>query len=337
MKRKLLLLTICFFLFRGYVRAQDQLYSQFYNAPIYLNPALTGQFDGSFRMNLIYRNQWTNIPGNLNYYTLSADLNLPEYNSGVGLMVTKSSEGLAYLNKVNFSGLYSYKVNFENSTLYFGLQAGVTNRSVDFDKLVFFDQLSPQGIIPGGTTAATYALFNHKYFFDSGAGVNYVFGDVQVGLAAQHLNEPNETLTGVNSPLAVRWGGYASWIISTNSYNDESPSVIPSVVYETQAAVKSYSVGMQFKKSNINVGLWYRGTGGQGSSVVISLIFDIFNNGDNNKYRLGVSHDLTVSGLGYANTAGSTEGALSYESTFQGSESDRSETKGIGRKCYDFY
>jgi type IX secretion system PorP/SprF family membrane protein len=336
--RKLFTLVGFFLLYQYKLCAQDHLYSQFYNAPIYLNPALTGQFDGSFRMNLIYRSQWTDIPGPLNYYTFSADLNLPKYNSGVGLMVTKSSEGLAYLNKVNISGLYSYKVEFENGILYFGLQAGITNRSVDYSKLVFLDQLNAQGIIPGGPTSAAYPEFNNKFFFDSGAGVNLVIGDFMIGTSGQHLNKPNETLTGVTSILPIRWNAYASWSFSTDRYFDDSPTVIPSVVYVNQAGVNSFSAGLQYKNKNISLGLWYRGDGTQNDAVVVSVIFDLFSKRNDDKYRVGISHDATISQIQYSKTAGTTEGSLSYVTTFPGYQDDTpANNKLLGKRCYDFY
>jgi type IX secretion system PorP/SprF family membrane protein len=338
MMRKLYVLAGFILFYQVKLFAQDHLYSQFYNSPIYLNPALTGQFDGSFRMNLIYRSQWTNIPAPLNYYTFSADLNIPNYSSGVGLIATKSAEGLAYLNKVNIAGLYSYKVEFENGILYFGLQAGVTNRSVDYSKLVFFDQLNAQGIIPDGPTSASYPQFNNKFFFDSGAGINLVVGDFMIGTSGQHLNQPNETLTGTTAILPIRWNSYASWKFSTNSNFGDSPSVIPSVVYVTQAGVSSFSAGLQYKNRNVNIGLWYRGDGQQNDAVVLSLIFDLFSKSNNDKYRVGISHDVTTSKIQYSKTAGSTEGALSYETTFQGyGEDTPANNKSIGKRCYDFY
>src|ERR1700710_1294902 len=106
--RWLLLLML---LFKGLTGvAQDHLYSQFFNSPLYLNPALTGQFEGDLRMNLIYRNQWTTVPGNLSYISASVDYNVPRFGGGVGLLVTRSSEGTAYLDNTNISGLYSYSV-----------------------------------------------------------------------------------------------------------------------------------------------------------------------------------------------------------------------------------
>src|ERR1700744_526496 len=78
--------------------AQDHLYSQFFNSPVYLNPALNGQFQGDFRMNMIYRNQYTTSGNNSNYLTASIDYNIPRFGGGVGLKLSRSSEGNAFLN-----------------------------------------------------------------------------------------------------------------------------------------------------------------------------------------------------------------------------------------------
>jgi type IX secretion system PorP/SprF family membrane protein len=316
--------------------AQDHLYSQFYDAPIYLNPALNGQFDGDFRLNLIYRSQWTALPGPLNYYTLSADLNLPMYNSGIGLMITKSTEGTAYLDKINVSSIYSYHVEFESAQLSFGLQAGVTNRKVDEDKLVFLDQLNGNGIIPNGSSSSSALPLNNRFFFDSGAGVNLVVGNFMIGASGQHLNRPNESLSGGTSILPQRYNGYASLKISTNRNFDDSPSIIPSVVFSTQAGVRTFSTGMQYKHGNINVGLWYRGDGQQNDAAVVSVIFDIFGR-DSGKTRFGLSHDVTTSQINYSKTAGTTEGAISYETKLPGWGEYEYKMNTNSNRCYSFY
>jgi hypothetical protein len=87
------------------------MYSQFFNSPNYLNPALNGQFEGDLRMNLIYRNQYSSVAGGgLSYLTASIDYNVPRFGGGFGLMFTRASEGTAYLTKNNISGIYSYSV-----------------------------------------------------------------------------------------------------------------------------------------------------------------------------------------------------------------------------------
>src|SRR5690606_12280972 len=87
---------------------QDHIYSQFYSAPVYLNPALTGQFEGDLRVNMIYRNQWTGIRGDLSYFSAAADVHVPKFGGGFGLMFTRSSEGIAYLVKNSIAGTYAY-------------------------------------------------------------------------------------------------------------------------------------------------------------------------------------------------------------------------------------
>ncbi len=323
--------------------AQDHIYSQFYNSPNYLNPALNGQFDGDLRMNLIYRSQWTSIPGPLTYTTFSVDYNVPRLNGGIGLMITNSSEGTAGLNKFNISGIYSYSVSFENAVLSFGLQAGMTRRRIDFSKILFGDQIDPvSGIIPGAVSDASLPDLNNKYFFDAGAGMNLVVGNFMIGGSAQHINKPNESFTGMKSTLPVRINGHASYRLALDRYDeDNGPVVIPSLICYNQANSRLFSAGFQYKYKAANVGLWYRSeSGSRSDALVVSLIFDIFIKKDMyDKVRMGVSHDATLSKLQYGNTAGTTEGALSYETTFPNRSSGNSSyrNRNEGKRCYDFY
>src|SRR6476661_5991893 len=121
---KFLKLILFLMLLRLTATAQDHIYSQFYNAPNYLNPALNGQFNGDLRINMIYRNQWSSLPGPLAYYSLGIDYNVPKFGGGFGFLATRTTEGTAYLQKTNLSGIYSYSVDFSNAVLSFVLQGG---------------------------------------------------------------------------------------------------------------------------------------------------------------------------------------------------------------------
>ena len=324
--------------------AQDHMYSQFFNSPIYLNPALTGQFEGDLRMNLIYRNQFTSVPGSFNYLSASIDYNIPKFGGGVGLLLTRSSEGTAFLTTNNISGTYAYSVGSHDFVLSFGLQAGITDNSIDWGNLVFGDQIDPRlGYIPGSTSAASLPQFNNKFFFDSGAGINLVAGEFDIGGALMHLNQPNESFSGTPARLPMRFNFHGSYRfdLAPNDNNDQYDKsyIIPSVVFYKQSVSQSYSIGFQYKRPNINAGLWYRsgGAGGGPSAVVVSLIFDIFINKDGGeKLRLGVSHDAPVSGLNYSNTSGTTEGSVGYETTIP-SRTDTYQKFEGARRCYDFY
>jgi type IX secretion system PorP/SprF family membrane protein len=326
-----------------HVSAQDHMYSQFFNSPVYLNPALNGQFQGDLRMNLIYRNQYTSVPGGLSYLTASIDYNVPQFGGGLGLLFTRSSEGSAYLNKNNIAGIYSYSVGSEDFVLSFGIQAGVTNRSVDFSKLVFGDQIDPSlGYILGSTTGADKPDYNNKFYFDSGAGINLTLKNFNIGGAAQHINRPNESFTGISATLPIRATAHASFRYNLtqddNLDEDDKSYIIPSVVFYKQAQAQSLSAGMQYKRRSINVGAWYRsgGSGGPGAFVV-SLIFDLFINKEGGeKLRFGVSHDVPAGGLNYSNTSGTTEGSIGYETTLPSRSGGDHKFFGASR-CYDFY
>ncbi|MES2277474.1 MAG: PorP/SprF family type IX secretion system membrane protein [Bacteroidota bacterium] len=325
------------------LQAQDHQYSQFFNSPVYLNPALNGQFDGDLRMNLIYRNQWTTLPGGPKYISASIDYNMPSFGGGVGLLFTRGTEGPAYLNKTNLSGIYSYSVGSDDYVLSFGLQAGVTNRNIDFNNLVFSDQIDPRlGFDPSLLTSAEPPVYNNKFYFDAGAGVNLVSGNFMAGAAFQHINHPNESFTGDKVGVPLRTTAHLSYIFDLNKYDnlddDEKSYVIPSVVFYKQANLQSYSAGIQYKRRSINAGLSYRSSGGTGSgALVISLIFDLFINKEGHeKVRFGISHDAPMSRNTYSNTSGTTEGSIGYETTLP-NRPDPYRKFQNGRKCYDFY
>lgn len=323
------------------VRAQDLIYSQFYNAPGFLNPALTGQFEGDIRFNAIYRSQWTKIQGALNTYSFSADYQLPLLGSGIGIILNKSTEGTAYLSKLNLAGLYSYSVELNDySTLSFGLQGGLTNRRIDVDKLLFADQLDDKGIIAGAGSSASSFVNNKKNFFDSGAGINLVVDKFMIGASAQHLNQPNESFTGQLAKLPLRYGIHTSYMISLDRYGEELPAIIPSLVAFRQDNLNAISAGFQFKTSSVNLGVWYRGDGKQQDAIVFSLMLDLFRNYDTpNKLRIGLSHDATTSKVNYTNTAGTTEGAIVYEAEIPGRAQARyyrTRAESFNR-CYKFY
>ncbi|MFD1255497.1 PorP/SprF family type IX secretion system membrane protein [Mucilaginibacter terrae] len=322
--------------------AQDHQYSQFFNSPVYLNPALNGQFEGDLRMNMIYRNQWSTLPGALTYITASIDYNIPKFGGGVGLMFTRSNEGTAYYLRNNLAGIYSYSVGSDDFVLSFGLQAGIGNRTIDRGKLVFGDQIDPRmGYIPGSQSSADLGQLNNKFYFDAGAGINLVVGNLMAGGALQHINRPDQSFTGATAKLPMRATGHLSYRFDLNKYDnydeDEKSFVIPSVVMYKQAASTSVSAGMQYKRRSVNAGLWYRSGGQTGpSAFVVSFIFDLFiNKSGGEKLRFGLSHDAPSSKLNYSNTSGSTEGSLGYETTLP-SRSATPKFQG-SRRCYDFY
>jgi type IX secretion system PorP/SprF family membrane protein len=319
---------------------QDHIYSQFYNAPIYLNPALTGQFEGDIRFNALYRNQWTGLASDFSYMSASADLNLHQINSGLGIIFNRSSEGTAYLVKNNIAASYSYIIDGDNFTLSFGLQAGITNQKLNWDKLVFGDQIDiNSGYIPGSVSGAERPAIDSRFYLDANAGANLVYGKFMLGLATHHLNRPDESLSGFQAKLPLRISANLSYKVTLipDQYDRDGSYLIPSVVMYKQGNVNSFSVGTQYKYAGINAGIWYRNDGNSNGNdaIVFSVIFDIFNRKTNGeKFRLGISHDATTSKINYSNTGGTSEIGVGYEKYFPNSANGG---RANGLRCYDFY
>jgi len=76
--KKFLLFSFFVILLHQFAAAQDKHFTQFYAAPLTLNPALTGSFEGRYRVSTIYRNQWKKVLDNpFKTVALATDLRFP--------------------------------------------------------------------------------------------------------------------------------------------------------------------------------------------------------------------------------------------------------------------
>lgn len=130
--------------------AQDQHFSMFYASPLTLNPALTGDFNGLYRISGIYRNQWStlNDNGKAVYSTpcIGADMSLlrdklKDMGSfGVGLLFLNDEQAgqtitdNEILASVAYNMLFGPKKRFQ---LGVGLQGGVLMTKLDPSSLQF--------------------------------------------------------------------------------------------------------------------------------------------------------------------------------------------------------
>src|SRR5690349_22780287 len=108
---KRLLLTVAIYgTLAGNVLAQDPNFSQFFASPLTLNPALTGKFDGVYRVAGNYRNQWPTINNAYTTGTASVDFGIlknriPDVDQfGIGLMGFTDRAGDGVLVS-NYAGL----------------------------------------------------------------------------------------------------------------------------------------------------------------------------------------------------------------------------------------
>lgn len=296
-------------------QAQDPFFTQAFNSPLSLNPATVGNAEMDFRFTLSYKRHWVNVPSAMQYAAIGVDRYIKDLHGGVGLLLTNSREG--YLNKSQLAGIYSYMLCLPESRLHLGLQAGIANRSVNYDKLYFSDQIDNTGIIPGGVSGADRPVNNNKYYPDFGAGFLYYFRDkLMIGGGAHHINQPDVSLTSNSiSKLPARWFGYARYKYDLDEAGDRY--LLPSIIYYKQQQSNSVSFGCEYKDARIGIGAWYRSNVNfqNSDAFAVTISLDLFDRryDDVNRARMAFSYDATTGKLGFSRSAGSAEGAFVWE------------------------
>jgi type IX secretion system PorP/SprF family membrane protein len=291
--------------------SQDMQFSQYYKAPLYLNPAFAGSTkDHRFILN--YRNQWPSIPKAFTFYSFSYDVNVDKYNSGFGVMITSDKAGSAGLRATSIGYVYSYKMRMGDWIVSPGLNFSYGIRDLDFNRLVFGDQLEFNG--PTVDEAA------HKYtsiqYFDFGSGFLAYNKSIWFGYSVHHLNEPNFSLLEQESLLPMKHSFHGGVKIPLNNgpfKRNKISSLAPSIIYKKQGNFSQLDLGTYLLYDPITIGLWYRGVpfkknvSDQRSHDAVAAIFGLRLDG----FEFGYSYDVTVSRLGTA-SGGAHEISLSY-------------------------
>jgi type IX secretion system PorP/SprF family membrane protein len=135
--KKLIFLFLFLLVYSNTVSAQqDPMYSQYVFNGLIINPAYAGTRE-VLCASVLYRDQWTGVPGAPKTGILSLDAPVRNKNVGVGAIAEFDRIGIS--SHTAISGIYSYKLRFPNSSLVFGLQAGVGFSTSDFTSVKYTD------------------------------------------------------------------------------------------------------------------------------------------------------------------------------------------------------
>lgn len=313
--RRFAFLTIFFISSFNFSFGQAPQFSQFYAAPTYLNPAFAGE-TAQHRASLNFRHQWPNIPGAFTSYNFAYDYNFEAIKSGLGLLITRDNAGSGALRYTNVSGLYSYHIKLANDIrINPALQIGLTTRDLDINRLVFADQLI-SGNLQSNSNSALYGYQNTKYF-DIASGLLIYNKSFWGGISLHHLNEPNQSLLGVESKLPMKFSAHGGYRFKLyNVYSTKwNRSILAAFNYKAQDKFDQLDVGFYFEQSPLILGFWYRGIpvlksyqAGYSNNDAFTFLVGIV--ADN--WRFGYSFDSTISPLIYK-TGGAHEISIVYE------------------------
>ncbi len=319
-------LPFCAVLLVGnYTMAQDPVFSQFYAAPLELNPAFTGGTEGG-KIGLNYRNQWPRLNQAYVTYSASYDQFFPFISSGFGISVLADNAGRGLYKTTDVSLYYAYVLRVDQTLqIRFGLEAGMINSRVDWSRLIFLDQIDPEfgPISPGGLPYPSEEVppetGTSLSVFDISMGLLVFNETFYGGLALKHMNAPefsflkiNTDLTGTGLPMRVSAHGGAEFDVLSLGRRG-SVFVAPGIQYITQGDFSQLNIGTIFRYDKVGTGVWYRHTSTNPDALIFML------EGRQDQFRVAYSYDMTLSGLG--DTGGAHEVSFIVNFDYGSSES----------------
>ncbi|MBP6389982.1 MAG: PorP/SprF family type IX secretion system membrane protein [Flavobacteriales bacterium] len=288
--------------------AQDVHFSQFFTAPLVLNPANAGDIEGDQRAALMHRSQWQSAGSPFRTYAMSYDVPLFRRRMrgrylGVGVHGFSDRAGSTRFGDTQGSLSISYALRSgDRSLLAFGLQGGYGQRSAVLNGMRWDSQYNGAGYdenLPTGETMAS----STSGFVDLGAGFLWrgeTKGGMQwrSGIAVMHLNEPSVSLFGSSEDrLFRRYTAHAELRITGDRW-----TWMPKVYISQQGSSREIIFGTLMhrrigqdsryttdKTSNaFHIGCFYRWN----DAVVPMAQFEY-----KRKLAIGLSYDLNVSKL----------------------------------------
>ncbi len=203
MKKYLLQLTVIIFILASVkTSAQDSRFSQYFNNPLLLNPAMAGNGIEYIRVTAIYRNQWAGMGTPFTTQGFAVDKVVNRI--GIGASITRNGAGDASMRTLNFVGNLSYHLPVGSrkiNTLSGGVQIGVVNKNFDPSKLTFDNQYNPDAGYDPALSSGEDFTSTSVTRPDLNIGVSWQRGwlkkDVRfkpfMGLSYSHITKPDET------------------------------------------------------------------------------------------------------------------------------------------------
>ena len=307
-------------------KAQDALFSQYYNSPLYLNPGLAGCGKSNLRLSAVSKMQWINLNQPFKYVSAAVDYSVyDDYLRNIcnlGLIANHSRKGA--LQNTNISGILgrSFGTSGESCSNWFlsvALQAGFNLGNVNRNHLLFSDQLDQNGITGNPSQVDLFTNGNTtKNYFDMSSGFVLTVGNLMFGGSVHHINQPDISFKGANlySKMPRKISAHFNWF-----YNNDNMKIKPALIAEIQGKSKVFIAGTLFDFNDfpIELGVWYRNNIGFSNNNAFTFGFNwkfrstriINTNRDEYMSKLGLSYDAEANKPGIGTTHGSLE--LGYQ------------------------
>lgn len=308
--------------------SQDMRLSLYDASQMTLNPAMTGVFDADYRLHVQYRTQWRSV-NYRPYQSMLASFDMPFKNTkwSIGVQLTNFRAGAG-----NFSttqGLISTSYNTaidknKNHGFTFGVQAGVMQKSLEYELLSFNNQYSYNNGGHFDQTIANNENFGAQSTWSPvvNVGVMYYYAKQQarfnpfVGISAFNLLNPKETFFDQNNRLPIR-----TFVnLGTRINITETFYLIPKVLLQFQRKFSEQTVA-------VDMGYFLKNSDVYLLAGVVHRINDamVVTGGVKfNNFILKMAYDINVSKLSNISTG---RGGFEIALTYLPRKSDKSSTK----------
>jgi type IX secretion system PorP/SprF family membrane protein len=308
--KKFSLVFICIISVIG-LQSQDAIFSQYFASQPYLNPAMTGFFDGSYRINAHYRTQWTSISSGVNTYGVNGELKFGDHEGekdyvGAGISIYRDDlYGRLANNTGRLNLAYHKRLGYGETKHYLSIGA---NFGMDYR------QVNKDLIFPEEPVA-----FQHANLFvpNLGLGLNYQivfpsFANVFLGGAVDHIVSDKISIYNSNVQNEKRITIYSSARLKVN----EAVYMIPTFLTAMQGPHKQINFGTAAQllmreyydnKANFQIGVYGR-LGNEGFDALIGMF-----RYENRGIQVGLSYDHALTELSTATGGfGALELSLGY-------------------------
>tara|TARA_B100000809_G_scaffold75112_1_gene72838 strand:- start:1794 stop:2849 length:1056 start_codon:yes stop_codon:yes gene_type:complete len=272
MKKQLLTSLILALLGFSQLIAQDFHFSQFYSNPQLLNPALTGNFQEDYRLNMIHRNQWSSIGSKFQTTAFGGDINiqggkLNKDKIGVGVQVYLDNQA-DVLGTQGFLTSLSYIHTLDGHRRHHlagGVQIGYMKKTLNTDGLQFGSQYQNNQYSSSTSSNETFNGFDLSSITLQ-AGVSYSYDLTKVshlftGLSVYQITAPSETVTDSDNKLGQRM----IYNVGVEHQLTEKIKIIPQLMYMYQSKASDFNFGSLVKyelipifQTNLILGAFYR-------------------------------------------------------------------------------
>lgn len=279
-------------------KAQDPHFTQYFSSPIYLNPAFA-EYEGCSRISSAYRMQWPGISGKYQTLNFSYDQFVKQFAGSIALnyYYNRESDGTFQKHSASFTYSPSFRLFKKKLLISPAIEAGWKQRSIDWTKLTFGDQIDPRYGFIYNTNEIDMSN-NAKNYFDLNAGLLITHGNFVYGAAFHHLTQPNESFfNSYSAKLPIKYTAHFSYVADIS----EHVKISPSIIYQQQQDFQQFLPTVVFYAYGVKAGFGTRFNTNNTDALIFLLGYK------GKSFSAGYSYDITVSNLGNSKTGGSHE------------------------------